>query len=85
MSKEVHFRHPEFALLELGIQLVFPQSLEHLSEVLHMLLQGAIIDQNVIYVDNDKIIKPFPKNVIHENAKCGECVAEPKRHHQELV
>jgi len=85
MSKGVHFRHPEFALLKLGIQLVFPQSLEHLPEVLHMLLQGATIDQNVIYVDDDKVIKPFPENVIHENAKCGGCVGEPKKHHQDFV
>jgi len=50
-----------------------------------MLLQGAIIDQNVVYVDDDKIIKPFSENVIHESAKCGGCVGEPKRHHQEFV
>jgi len=85
MSKEVHFRHPKFALLELGTQLVFPKSLEHLPEVLHMLLQRATIDQNVVYVDDNKVIKPFPKNVIHESAKCGGCVGEPKGHHQEFV
>jgi hypothetical protein len=85
MSKEVHFRHPEFALLELSIQLVFPQSLEHLPEMLHMLLQGATIDQNVVYVNDDKVIKPFSENVIHESAKHGGCVGEPKRHHQEFV
>jgi hypothetical protein len=85
MSKEVHFRHPEFSLLELGIQLVFPQSLEHLPEVLRMLFQGATIDQNVVYVNDNKVIKPFPKNVIHESAECGGCIGEPKRHHQEFV
>jgi hypothetical protein len=46
-----------------------------------MLLQGATIDQNVVYVDDNKVIKSFSENVIHENAKCGECVGEPKRHH----
>jgi len=85
MSKEVHFCHPEFALFELCIQLVFPQSLEHLLEVFHILLQGAIVDQNVMYVDDNKVIKPFPENVIYENTKCGGCVGEPKRHHQEFV
>jgi hypothetical protein len=86
MSKEVHFRHPKFAFYELGIQLIFPQSLEHLPEVLHMFFQGATIDQNVVYVDDDdKVIKSFLGNVIHESAKCGGCVSEPKRHHQEFV
>ncbi len=85
MSKGIHFRHLEFSLLELGIQLVFPQSLEHLLEVLCMLLQGATIDQNVVYVDDDKIIKPFLENVIQESAECGKCIGEPKRHHQEFV
>jgi hypothetical protein len=50
-----------------------------------MLFQGPTIDQNVVYVDNDKVIKPIPENVIHESAKCGGCVGEPKRHHQEFV
>jgi hypothetical protein len=43
-----------------------------------MLLQGATIDQNIVYVDDDKIIKPFLENVIHESAKCGGCIGEPK-------
>jgi hypothetical protein len=85
MSKEVHLRHPEFTFFKIGIQFVFPQPLEHLLEVLHMLLQGAAIDQNVIYVDDNVVIKPFLRNVIHENAKCGGCIGEPKRHHQELI
>jgi hypothetical protein len=50
-----------------------------------MLLQGATINQNVIYVDDYKIIKPFLENVIHKSAKCGGCISEPKGHHQELV
>jgi len=85
MPKEVHFQNSKFAFLKLGIQLVFSQPLEHLSKVLHMLLHGVAINQNVIYVDNHKIIKPFSKNVVHEGAKCGRCIGESKRHHQELV
>jgi hypothetical protein len=81
MSKEVHFRHPEFTFLELGIQLVFLQPLKHLLEVLRMLLQGATIDQNVIYVNDDKVIKPLSENVIHESVECGRCIGEPKMHH----
>jgi hypothetical protein len=50
-----------------------------------MLLQGAIKDQNVIYVNDHKIVKPFPENVIHESTKCGGCIGEPKGHHQELI
>jgi hypothetical protein len=50
-----------------------------------MLLQGAAIDQNVIYVDDDKVIKPFSENVIHESAECGRCIGEPEGHHQEFV
>jgi hypothetical protein len=85
MSKEVHFPHPEFAFLKFGKQLVLLQSLEHLPEVLCMLFQGATIDQNVVYVDDNKVIKPFLKNVIHESAECGRCIGEPKRHHQEFI
>jgi hypothetical protein len=49
--------------------------------MLLMFLQGATIDQNVVYVDDNKVIKPFPENVIHESAKCGGCIGEPKRCH----
>jgi hypothetical protein len=56
MSKEIHFRHLEFAFLKLSIQFVFFQFLEHLPEMLHMLFHGVAIDQNVVYVYNHKII-----------------------------
>jgi hypothetical protein len=73
MPKEVHLRDSELALLELGIQFVFSQPLEHLSKVFHMLFHGVAINQNVIYVDDHKVIKPLSENVIHEGAKCGGC------------
>jgi hypothetical protein len=50
-----------------------------------MLLHGVAINQNVVYVDDHKVIKPFSENVIHECAKCGGRIGESKRHHQELV
>ncbi len=50
-----------------------------------MLLQGATIDQNVVYVNDYKIIKPFSENIVHEGAKRGGCIGEPKGHHQEFV
>jgi hypothetical protein len=85
MFEEIHFHHPELALLKLNTQLVFSQPLEHLSKMLHMLLHIVDIDQNVVYVYDHKIIKPFPENVIHECVKCGRCIGESKRHHQEFV
>jgi hypothetical protein len=81
MSKEIHFRHPEFTFFELSVYFVFFQPLEHLSEMLHMLLHRVVIDQNVVYVYNHKVIKPLLENVIHESAKCGGCIGESKRHH----
>jgi hypothetical protein len=43
-----------------------------------MLVHGATINQNVVYVDDHKIIKPFAENVIHESAKCCGCIGSPK-------
>jgi hypothetical protein len=45
-----------------------------------MLLHKVVINQNVVYVFDHKIIKPFLENVIHECAKCGECIGESKMH-----
>jgi hypothetical protein len=50
-----------------------------------MLLHGIAINQNVVYVNDHKVIKPLSENVIHEGAKCGGCIGESKRHHQELI
>jgi hypothetical protein len=50
-----------------------------------MLFHKVVIDQNVIYMYDHKIIKPLLENVIHGFEKCGECIGESKRHHQELV
>jgi len=50
-----------------------------------MFFHKVVIDQNVIYVNNYKIIKPLLKNVVHECAKCGGWIGESKRHHQELI
>jgi hypothetical protein len=33
--------------------------------MLHMLLHRVVINQNVVYVYDHKIIKPFPENVVH--------------------
>jgi hypothetical protein len=38
----------------------------------------VVINQNVIYVDDYKIIKPLLKNVVHECAKCGATLVNPK-------
>jgi hypothetical protein len=78
MSKEIHFHHLEFTLLKLNLQLVFPQPLEHFSKMLHMFFHIVVIDQNVVYVYDHKIIKPLLENVVHECAKCGKCIGESK-------
>jgi hypothetical protein len=48
-------------------------------------MQDSAINQNVVYVDDHKVIKSLSENVIHEGAKCGGCISEPKRHHQEFI
>jgi hypothetical protein len=50
-------------------------------EMLHMHFHKVVIDQNVVYVYDHKIIKALPENVVHECAKCGRCIGEFKRHH----
>jgi hypothetical protein len=47
-----------------------------------MFLHKVIIDQNVVYVYDLKIIKPLLENVVHECVKCDKCIGESKRHHQ---
>jgi hypothetical protein len=78
MSKEIHFRHPKFAFLKLGIQFVFSQPLEHLLKMLHMFLHKIVIDQNVVYVYNHEVVKPLLENVIHEVQNVVGALVNPK-------
>jgi hypothetical protein len=66
MSKEVHFRHPEFA--RVWHTTCFPSIFGTPSEgVPHAPPRNYYKSKCPLYADNDKIIKPFPKNVIHES------------------
>jgi hypothetical protein len=51
----------------------------------HMFLHRIVIDQNVVYVYDHKVIKPLSENVVHEGATRGACVGEFERHHQKLI
>jgi hypothetical protein len=84
MSKKIHFHHPKFTFFELSV-LVFFQPLEDLPGMLHMFIHLVTINQNVVYVYDHKIIKPLLENVVDECAKCGECIGESKKYHQEPV
>jgi len=53
--------------------------------VFRIFLYGVVINQNVVYVNDHKVIKPLSENVIHEGAKCGGCITYLKPKPVEFV
>jgi len=56
MTPERYLRLCKGALLFLDIEIILSQGLEHFSLLSHMLPKGLIVDDNIIKINNDKII-----------------------------
>jgi len=45
-----------------------------------MLLQGLVVDDNIIKIRNNKKINERSRYLVNENAKRGQCIHDTKRH-----
>ncbi len=71
----------KLALLEIGIQQVLPQLVQHPSNGLYMLFAFALgVDEDVIEIYYHKIVKLLCQDLVNITLKCGRCVGQSKRH-----
>jgi len=66
MTKKRYFHQPEVTLTQFGIELMFPQLLQHKSQVFLMFFLSLGLDQDIINKDYHKLIQILHKNFIHQ-------------------
>lgn len=71
ITKEVNSVMVELSLLELEIQMAFTKFLEDLRRVLAMFGLVPVIDEDVIIIDNDKMMEEFLEHLVHETLVDG--------------
>ena len=76
---------PKSALGALDEELVLLQHGEHGAQVAEVVGLGGAIDQNIIKKHKHEPAKEWTQHVVHERLERCRGVAQPKRHHHELV
>ena len=71
---------PEFALGELGIELMFTESVENQTEVLSVILFILGEYQDVIQIHKHKFVGVGVENVVHHSREGRWSISEAKRH-----
>ena len=85
MPKINHFFQPELALGKLGIQLVFSQFIKHQPEMFLMFFLILRKDQNVVEIEQDKLILEWRENIVHQSIKSRRSISQTKRHDRILI
>ena len=68
--------------LSLAKSLCFSQFFENLSNGIDVSLAWVLdIDEDIIYINNDKIIKLFGQDLIDISLETGRCIKKSKRHY----
>jgi hypothetical protein len=78
MSKKRNIVQPESTLVEFGIVLMAPKSLQNNAEMSCMLFFALGIDQNVINEDNDKFVQLWHEHGVHQLHEMCRSIGEPK-------
>jgi hypothetical protein len=85
MSKKMNFPQPESTLAEFDIELMVPMSLQNNVKMPRMLFCTLGIDQDVVNVDNDKLVQLRHEYGVHQVHEMCRSIGEPKRHNQILI
>ena len=80
MTKIKNLIEPKFALGELGVEFVFPQLIEYQTQVLGMIFLVLRKDQNVVEIDQNKVIGVGIEDEVHHARERRRSVGEAKRH-----
>ncbi len=70
----------EFTLLELQVEVVFPELPEDLRHVMVIFGQVPGVDQNIVNVHDDKPVEELPEHLIHKSLEDGRGFGKAIRH-----
>ncbi len=76
MSQEFYFFLEKVALVQLGVKRVVSKYLEYLAQVVEVCTLILAVDEDVIEVNNDKLVEQGLEVVVHEHHECCQCVGE---------
>ena len=85
MTKENKIIKPELTLGELGIEAVFSKSCQNQTKMFGMLFISFGINEDVINVNDDKIIEIIHENRVHEPHEGSWSIGEAKGHDGILI
>ena len=80
MTKIKNLIEPKFALGELGVELMFPELIEYQTQVLGMIFLVLRKDENVVKIDQNKVIGVGIEDEVHHARERRRSVDEAKRH-----
>src|SRR6185369_11950171 len=61
------------------------QCFQNNSKVFNVVLAGFAVNQDVVQVNNDELVKVLMKHIIHQRHECGWCICETKTQDQKFV
>jgi hypothetical protein len=76
MTQVCDFGLCEGAFLEVGIELMLAQKAQNLLQVVTMVLGGFTIDEDIIQVNQDKLVEVWAEDCIHSSLESGRCICE---------
>ena len=85
MTKEDKIIQPELTLGELGIEAVFSKSCRNQPKMFGMLFIGFRIDEDVINVNDDKLVKVIHEDGVHEPHESSWGIGETEGHDVILI
>jgi hypothetical protein len=85
MSKKRNFLQPESTLVEFGIELMVPKSLQNNAEMSCMLFFTLGIVQDAINEYYDKLVQLWHEYGVHQVHEMCRSISESKRHNQILL
>lgn len=80
-----HFPLSKSTLLALYVQIIIPQNLENLFDMLDVFLERSAVKHNVVQLNHNKSFKKWVEYLIHQCAECSQCIRQAKWHDKELI
>ena len=75
----------ELAFADLDVQGILTQTLQHQTQMGHVLRLIAAVDDNVIKIDLHTLASQIAKHIVHDPLETTGCVGQAHREHQPLI
>jgi hypothetical protein len=79
MTQVLQLTFGKGALLEVSVQLIFPQQVQNLTEMLSMLFRRLALDEDVVKVHQHKLVQVRRNDSIHCRLESCRSICQSKR------